>query len=95
MNCPLSVITSFAYLCIDNTNLQNDFSLKPENWFFKEMADTDVTKIRDSPLFFKDFIRSTRNKFIKSRLRILAKSLKKDVKTKLLTRSISVDIKKR
>ena len=84
MNCPLSVITSFAYLCIDNTNLQNDFSLKPENWFFKDMSATDVIKIKDYPLFFKDFIRSTRNKFIEYRLRILAKSLKKDREYKVI-----------
>ena len=84
MNCPLSVITSFAYLCIDNTNLQNDFSLKPKNWFFKDMSATDVIKIKDYPLFFKDFIRSARNKFIESRLGIHAKSLKKDPENKVI-----------
>ena len=34
MDCPLSVITSFTYLSIDNAYLQFDFSLKPEKWFF-------------------------------------------------------------
>ena len=48
------------------------------------MSDTDVIKIKDYPLFFKDFIRSTRNKLIESRLRILAKSLKKERENKVI-----------
>ena len=52
------VNTSFACLRINNTDVQNDFSLKPEKWFCMDMAETGVIKIKYYSLFFKDFIRS-------------------------------------
>ena len=78
---PVSVITSQAYLTLDNSSIQNSELLKPEHWLFRDLTESETDKFKHFPMLYTDFFRQSRNTFIERRLKelILEQSKKNDV----------------
>eukprot|EP00794_Sanderia_malayensis_P018435 gene18435-20284_t len=69
---PLSVITSFANIVIDEKcSLQKEVSLCPRMWFFEKLTTEKKEKIKSNICLSK--IRTSRDAFISSRLEVVRK----------------------
>ena len=73
---PISVITSHAYLVYDKNDacstIQRCESLSPKNWYFEELDSDAFTALLNFPKTYISNFCTSRNKFIQSRIDILA-----------------------
>ena len=69
---PMSVITSHAYITIGkNSEIQNDTSLKPNNWMFDSLSIEQENSFKTFHSKYDTYFRSTRNDLIDRRLKEL------------------------
>ena len=73
---PATLITSYAYLIVDQDNLmQNREEMKPKHWMFKDITEDFSTKIIESFNTGNVVFRSSRNELLQKRLVAVSKGL--------------------
>ena len=76
---PISVITSYAYLCIDEANdTQCSEHLKPSKWLFGKLDRTQQHILLNSCDNYKEYFRMSRNELISKRLECVMESQKRE-----------------
>lgn len=81
-NVPCSVITSVAYLQIDeHSNIQNDEQYAPKNWLFAEETCVENENLIKGLHNYDKYFRLTRNSFIANRISKIVQEQKIDEKS--------------